>query len=89
MPTHAIYDSHDHATSAVNDMRVAGLRNDSTSMVAHQGRTAATTDVDGNITDDDHTYLVRGIVGGGALGAGLGEAALAIRESGRLLRLAQ
>ncbi|ONF97309.1 hypothetical protein [Sphingomonas jeddahensis] len=84
MPTHAIFDTHDHATRAVNDMRAAGVRDDSISMVAHHGRTTTTTDADGNITDEDHTNLVRGILGGGALGAGLGVAALAIPGVGPL-----
>lgn len=85
MPTHAIFDSHDHATRAVNDLREAGIRDDSISMVAHHGRTVTTTDADGEITDEHHTNLVRGILGGGALGAGLGVAALAIPGVGPLV----
>ena len=84
MHTHAIFDSHDHATRAVNDLRSAGVRDDSISIVAHHGRKTTTTDADGNVTDEDHTNLVRGILGGGALGAGLGVAALAIPGVGPL-----
>jgi hypothetical protein len=85
MPTHAIFDSHDHANRAVSDLRNAGVRDDSISLVAHHGRTTTTTDADGNVTDEDHTNLVRGILGGGALGAGLGVAALAIPGVGPLV----
>jgi hypothetical protein len=84
MPTHAIFDSHDHATRAVSDMRSAGVRDESISMIAHHGRRTTTTDADGNVTDEDHTNLIRGILGGGALGAGLGVAALAIPGVGPL-----
>ncbi len=84
MPTHAIFDSHEHATRAVSDMRSAGVRDDSISIMAHHGRKTTTTDADGNVTDEDHGNLVRGILGGGALGAGLGVAALAIPGVGPL-----
>ena len=84
MPTHAIFDSHDHARRAADDLRSAGVRDDSISLVAHHGRTTTTTDADGNVTDEDHTNLIRGILGGGALGAGLGVAALAIPGVGPL-----
>lgn len=78
MPTHALYDSHDHATRAVSELRAAGINDDSISLVAHHGKTVTTTDADGDVTDEHHSDLVRGILGGGALGAGLGVAALAI-----------
>ena len=84
MPNHAIFDSHDHATRAVNDMRSAGVRDKSISLIAHHGRKTTTTDADGNITDEDHSNLIRGIMGGGALGAGLGVVALAIPGVGPL-----
>jgi hypothetical protein len=84
MPTHAIFDSHDHARRAVDDLRTAGVRDDSISVVAHHGRTTTTTDADGNVTDEDHQNILRGILGGGALGAGLGVAALAIPGVGPL-----
>lgn len=84
MPTHAIFDNHDHATRAVSDLRSAGVQDDSISVVAHHGRKTTTTDADGNVTDEEHTNLLRGILGGGALGAGLGIAALAIPGVGPL-----
>ncbi len=85
MPTHAIYDTHDHATRAVNDLRAAGVKDESISVVAHHGKIVTTTDADGEITDEHHTNLIRGIVGGGALGAGLGVAALAIPGVGPIV----
>ncbi len=85
MPTHAIFDNHEHAGRAVNDLRSAGVRDDSISMIAHHGNTVTTTDADGTVTDEDHTSIARGILGGGALGAGLGVAALAIPGVGPLV----
>ena len=85
MPTHAIYDTHEHATQAVSDLRNAGVKDDAISVVAHHGRTVTTTDADGEVTDEHHTNLIRGILGGGALGAGLGVAALAIPGVGPLV----
>ena len=41
------------------------------------------------MTDDDHRNLLRGILGGGALGAGLAVAALAIPGVGPLGRCSQ
>src|SRR6476659_6838483 len=87
MPTHAIFDSHDHATRAVNDLRSAGVNDESISVVAHHGRTTTTTDADGEVTDEEHTNILRGILGGGALGAGLGVLALAIPGVGPLTAL--
>lgn len=85
MPIHAIYDNHEHATRAVNDLRAAGVQDDSISVVAHHGKTVTTTDADGEITDEHQTNLIRGILGGGALGAGLGVAALAIPGVGPIV----
>jgi len=78
MPSHAIFDTRDHATTAVKHLRDAGVHDDSISIVAHNEGTLTTTDADGDVTDEEHTSIVRGILGGGALGAGLGVAALAI-----------
>ncbi|HEY6916532.1 MAG TPA: hypothetical protein VI381_02725, partial [Allosphingosinicella sp.] len=49
----------------------------------HVGKTT-TTAGDGSITDESHRNVLRGILGGGALGAGLGIAALAIPGVGPL-----
>lgn len=80
----AIFDSQAEAQRAVADLRAAGVDDDAISLVAHHNRTTTTTDADGHVTDEEHTSLVRGILGGGALGAGLGVAALAIPGVGPL-----
>ncbi|WP_228243222.1 general stress protein [Porphyrobacter sp. GA68] len=80
----AIFDSQAEAQRAVGDLRAAGVGDDAISLVAHHNRTTTTTDADGHVTDEEHTSLVRGIFGGGALGAGLGVAALAIPGVGPL-----
>ena len=41
--------------------------------------------IEGDVVDEDHSNLLRGIIGGGALGAGLGVAALAIPGVGPLV----
>jgi uncharacterized membrane protein len=74
----AIFDSREEAQEAVAELRAAGVDQDAISLVAHHNRTTTTHDSDGNVTDEEHTSLLRGILGGGALGAGLGVAALAI-----------
>lgn len=80
----AVFDSQDEAQRAVSALREAGASDSSLSVIArHNGRTT-TTSGDGEVTDDDHRNLLRGILGGGALGAGLGVAALAIPGVGPL-----
>lgn len=83
----AIFDSQAEAQRAVADLRAAGVDDEAISIVAHHNRTTTTSDVDGNVTDEEHTNLLRGILGGGALGAGLGVAALAIPGVGPLAAL--
>ncbi|TCD04987.1 hypothetical protein EYB45_05520 [Erythrobacteraceae bacterium CFH 75059] len=79
MGTHsALFDTREEAQRAVADLRAAGVPDDAISIVAHHGRTTTTSDVHGEVTDEEHTNILRGILGGGALGAGLGVAALAI-----------
>jgi len=81
----AIFDSHAEAERAVSELRAAGVSDSSLSIIAqHDGQTTTRTG-DGDITDDDHRNLLRGILGGGALGAGLGVAALAIPGVGPLV----
>jgi hypothetical protein len=53
-------------------------------VIAHHGGTTTTRSGDGEITDEHHRNVLRGILGGGALGAGLGVAALAIPGVGPL-----
>jgi hypothetical protein len=80
----AVFDNQEEAQRAVSVLREAGVSDGSLSVVArHNGRTT-TTSGDGEVTDDDHRNLLRGILGGGALGAGLGVAALAIPGVGPL-----
>lgn len=83
----AIFDNQSEAQRAVADLRAMGVNDDAISIVAHHNRTTTTSDADGNVTDEEHTNLLRGILGGGALGAGLGVAALAIPGVGPLAAL--
>jgi uncharacterized membrane protein len=80
----AVFDTHEEAERAVSELRSNGVPDKSLSVIAqHRGRTT-TTAGDGEVTDDDHRNLLRGILGGGLLGAGLGIAALAIPGVGPL-----
>lgn len=80
----AIFDSHAEAERAVSELRSAGIRDTDLSVIAHHGGTTTATSGDGEITDEHHRNVLRGILGGGALGAGLGVAALAIPGVGPL-----
>ncbi|WP_085810859.1 hypothetical protein [Sphingomonas sp. TZW2008] len=53
-------------------------------MLAHHNGTTTARSGDGEITDEHHRNVLRGILGGGALGAGLGVIALAIPGVGPL-----
>lgn len=80
----AVFDSHDEAQRAVSALREAGVPDNALSVIARHGNKTTTTSGDGEVTDDDHRNLLRGILGGGLLGAGLGVAALAIPGVGPL-----
>ncbi len=80
----AVFDSQEEAQRAVSELRSAGVPDNSLSIVASHGGRTTTTSGDGEITDEHHRNLLRGILGGGALGAGLGVAALAIPGVGPL-----
>lgn len=80
----AVFDSHAEAERAVSELRSAGVRDSDLSVIAQHGNKTTTTSGDGEITDEHHRNLLRGILGGGALGAGLGVAALAIPGVGPL-----
>jgi uncharacterized membrane protein len=81
----AVFDTDQEAERAVSELREAGVPDGSLSVIAqHKGRTTTRTG-EGEITDDDHRNVLRGILGGGALGAGLGVAALAIPGVGPLV----
>lgn len=80
----AIFDTHAEAERAVSELRSAGIRDTDLSVIAHHKGTTTATSGDGEITDEHHRSVLRGILGGGALGAGLGVAALAIPGVGPL-----
>ncbi len=80
----AVFDSYDEAERALSELRRAGVRESALSVIAQRdGKTTETSD--GNTTEHDkHGSIIRGLIGGGALGAGLGVAALAIPGVGPL-----
>ncbi|EQB14232.1 hypothetical protein L288_01715 [Sphingobium quisquiliarum P25] len=80
----ALFDSHAEAERAVSELRTLGVSDSDLSVIAHHGGTTTTRDGEGEITDEHHRNVLRGILGGGALGAGLGVAALAIPGVGPL-----
>jgi uncharacterized membrane protein len=80
----AVFDSHAEAERAVSELRSAGISDNDLSVIAHHKGTTTATSGDGEITDEHHRNVLRGILGGGALGAGLGVAALAIPGVGPL-----
>jgi hypothetical protein len=80
----AIFDTHAEAERAVSELRSSGVRDTDLSIIAHHGGTTTATSGEGEITDEHHRNVLRGILGGGALGAGLGVAALAIPGVGPL-----
>lgn len=84
MPASAIFDSHAEAERAVNELRRLGVDDTRLSVIAHHGATTTTTDAESTVTEEHHRNILRGILGGGALGAGLGVAALAIPGVGPL-----
>jgi len=81
----AVFDSREEATRAVSELRGAGVPDSALSLVAQNGGKTTTTGGDGETTDDGDGSVLRGILGGGALGAGLGIAALAIPGVGPLV----
>ncbi|MHA6724245.1 hypothetical protein [Sphingomonas sp. RS2018] len=81
----AMFDSEAEAQRAVADLRSAGVEENALSVIARSNGTTTTRDVDGAVTDEHHENLARGILGGGALGAGLGVLALAIPGVGPLV----
>jgi uncharacterized membrane protein len=81
----AMFDSEAEAQRAVADLRSAGVDESALSVIARSNGTTTTRDVDGAVTDEHHENFARGILGGGALGAGLGVLALAIPGVGPLV----
>lgn len=80
----AIFDTNEEAERAVAELRQMGVTDSDLSLIAQSNRTMTTREGGGEVTDEEHTSIFRGILGGGALGAGLGVAALAIPGVGPL-----
>ncbi|UZK67813.1 hypothetical protein [Sphingomonas sp. M1-B02] len=83
----AIFDSNEEAQHAVSELRKLGVNDADLSLIAQAKGTMTTREGGGEITDEEHSNVLRGILGGGALGAGLGVAALAIPGVGPLAAL--
>lgn len=80
----ALFDNDNEAGRAVSELRSAGVPDSALSIIAqHEGRTQTKSGT-GDVTDEGHGSIIRGLLGGGALGAGLGVAALAIPGVGPL-----
>lgn len=81
----AMFDTEAEAQRAVAELRGAGIPDCALSVVTQRGGVTRTADASGDVTDEEHGSVARGILGGGALGAGLGVAALAIPGVGPLV----
>lgn len=81
----AMFDSPAEANRAVADLRQAGVPDSALSVVTRHDGVTNTAHGDGEVVDDGQGSIMRGILGGGALGAGLGVAALAIPGVGPLV----
>lgn len=80
----AIFDDQQEAQQAVAALRQIGVSDSDLSIIAQSKGTMTTREGGGEIVDEEHTSYLRGILGSGALGAGLGVAALAIPGVGPL-----
>lgn len=69
------------------ELRQSGFSESALSVIAQKKSTMTTRDGGGEITDEEHTSYLRGILGGGAAGASLGVLALAIPGVGPLAAL--
>jgi hypothetical protein len=65
----AVFDNYDEAERALQELRRAGVRESALSVIAQRdGKTTETSD--GHTTEHDgHGSIIRGLLGGGALGA--------------------
>lgn len=81
----AIFDTPEEANRAVTELRQAGVPDRALSIVTRNDGVTSTANGVGDTADDGHGSVLRGILGGGALGAGLGVAALAIPGVGPLV----
>ena len=81
----AVFDSRSDAEAAVQELRSAGVDIDRLSLVGRHADRTTVTDGSGDVTDEDAGKdAAKGALGGGALGAILGVAALAIPGVGPL-----
>ena len=69
----AVFDPSEGATRAVADLRRANVPDRALSIVTTNNGIASTADGVGDVTDDGHGSIIRGILGGGALGAGIAD----------------
>lgn len=81
----AIFDTRAEAERAVSELRTSGVSDSALSVITQGEHGTTTTSGDNEVTDHGHGSILRGILGGGALGAGLGIAALAIPGVGPLV----
>ncbi len=81
----AVFDSDSQARDAVRELRDAGVPDSALSIIAQQGERLTTSDGAGDDVTEGEGNMLRGILGGGALGAGLAVAALAIPGVGPLV----
>ena len=61
----AIFDSHAEAERAVRDLRMLGIGDHDMSVIAHHKGTTTTRSGDGDVTDEDHRNVLRGVLGFG------------------------
>jgi hypothetical protein len=82
----AVFDNQSEAERAISELRSAGVRDSALSIVHQQDGKNTTSDGSGGMSDDggNKSGLVKGLLGGGAVGAALGVAALAIPGVGPL-----
>ncbi len=81
----AVFDTDDEARDAISALRAEGIDDASLSLITQRRGTTTTATADGDVIDEEHGSIMRGILGGSALGAGLGVAALAIPGVGPLV----
>lgn len=81
----AVFDNDEEAREAISALRSAGVHDASLSLITQRRGTTTTSNADGDVVDEEHSNWLRGILGGGAVGAGLGVAALAIPGVGPLV----
>lgn len=81
----AVFDTEAEADRAVRELRGAGVPDSALSIIAQEDGRNTTTSGAGETVADGDGNMLRGLLGGGALGAGLAVAALAIPGVGSLV----